>query len=96
MEEKSPQPAVDTNQIIEERRAKLRELRAGGNAFPNDFRRTHLAADLHRDFGAKSNEDLEPLALNVAIKDGRIKKGDLVLLEAMGGGFTWGSVLVRW
>jgi 3-oxoacyl-[acyl-carrier-protein] synthase-3 len=36
-----------------------------------------------------------PLALNVAIKDGRIKKGDLVLLEAMGGGFTWGSVLVR-
>jgi len=37
-----------------------------------------------------------PLALNVAVKDGRIKKGDLVLLEAMGGGFTWGSVLVRW
>jgi 3-oxoacyl-[acyl-carrier-protein] synthase-3 len=37
-----------------------------------------------------------PLALNVAIKDGRIKKGDLVLMEAMGGGFTWGSVLVRW
>jgi 3-oxoacyl-[acyl-carrier-protein] synthase-3 len=37
-----------------------------------------------------------PLALNVAIKDGRIKKGDLVLLEAMGGGFTWGSALVRW
>jgi 3-oxoacyl-[acyl-carrier-protein] synthase-3 len=37
-----------------------------------------------------------PLALNVAIKDGRIKKGDLVLLEAMGGGFTWGAALVRW
>jgi 3-oxoacyl-[acyl-carrier-protein] synthase-3 len=37
-----------------------------------------------------------PLALNVAIKDGRIKKGDLVLLEAMGGGFTWGSALIRW
>jgi len=37
-----------------------------------------------------------PLALNVAIRDGRIKKGDLVLLEAMGGGFTWGSALVRW
>jgi 3-oxoacyl-[acyl-carrier-protein] synthase-3 len=37
-----------------------------------------------------------PLALDVAIKDGRIKKGDLVLLEAMGGGFTWGAVLVRW
>ncbi len=37
-----------------------------------------------------------PLALSVAIADGRIKPGDLVLLEAMGGGFTWGSALVRW
>jgi 3-oxoacyl-[acyl-carrier-protein] synthase III len=37
-----------------------------------------------------------PLALNEAVKDGRIKQGDLVLLEAMGGGFTWGSALVRW
>ncbi|RXF74670.1 beta-ketoacyl-ACP synthase III [Hansschlegelia zhihuaiae] len=37
-----------------------------------------------------------PLALAVARQDGRIKKGDLVLLEAMGGGFTWGSALIRW
>jgi 3-oxoacyl-[acyl-carrier-protein] synthase-3 len=37
-----------------------------------------------------------PLALDVAVKDGRIKRGDLVLLEAMGGGFTWGAALVRW
>ncbi|TDT99452.1 3-oxoacyl-[acyl-carrier-protein] synthase III [Azorhizobium sp. AG788] len=37
-----------------------------------------------------------PLALDVARKDGRIKPGDLVLLEAMGGGFTWGSALLRW
>jgi 3-oxoacyl-[acyl-carrier-protein] synthase-3 len=37
-----------------------------------------------------------PLALDVAIQDGRLKKGDLVLMEAMGGGFTWGSVLARW
>jgi len=37
-----------------------------------------------------------PLALCEAVADGRIKPGDLVLLEAMGGGFTWGSVLVRW
>ncbi|HQF30577.1 MAG TPA: beta-ketoacyl-ACP synthase III [Hyphomicrobiales bacterium] len=37
-----------------------------------------------------------PLALSVAVADGRIKEGDLVLLEAMGGGFTWGSVLLRW
>jgi 3-oxoacyl-[acyl-carrier-protein] synthase-3 len=37
-----------------------------------------------------------PLALSVAVADGRIKQGDLVLLEAMGGGFTWGAALVRW
>ena len=37
-----------------------------------------------------------PLALAEASADGRIKRGDLVLLEAMGGGFTWGSALVRW
>ena len=37
-----------------------------------------------------------PLAAMTAIEDGRIKKGDLVLLEAMGGGFTWGAALVRW
>ncbi|MEP0070653.1 beta-ketoacyl-ACP synthase III [Pyruvatibacter sp.] len=37
-----------------------------------------------------------PLALDVAVKDGRIKQGDMVLLEAMGGGFTWGSALIRW
>ncbi len=37
-----------------------------------------------------------PLALSVASGDGRIKPGDLVLLEAMGGGFTWGSALIRW
>lgn len=37
-----------------------------------------------------------PLALSVAVENGQIKKGDLVLLEAMGGGFTWGAVLVRW
>ena len=37
-----------------------------------------------------------PLALCEAVEDGRIKKGDLVLLEAMGGGFTWGSSLLRW
>ncbi|MCR9236043.1 MAG: ketoacyl-ACP synthase III [Alphaproteobacteria bacterium] len=37
-----------------------------------------------------------PLALDVAVKDGRVQRGDLVMLEAMGGGFTWGSVLLRW
>jgi 3-oxoacyl-[acyl-carrier-protein] synthase-3 len=37
-----------------------------------------------------------PLALTAAVGDGRIKRGDLVMLEAMGGGFTWASALVRW
>jgi 3-oxoacyl-[acyl-carrier-protein] synthase-3 len=37
-----------------------------------------------------------PLALSVAVADGRIKRGDLILLEAMGGGFTWGAALLRW
>ena len=37
-----------------------------------------------------------PLALDVAVRDGRVKRNDLLMLEAMGGGFTWGSVLLRW
>jgi 3-oxoacyl-[acyl-carrier-protein] synthase-3 len=51
-----------------------------------------LTVDLHGNTSAASI----PLALSVARNDGRIKRGDLVLLEAMGGGFTWGSALVRW
>ena len=51
-----------------------------------------LTVDHHGNTSAASI----PLALAVARKDGRIKKGDMVLLEAMGGGFTWGSALVRW
>jgi 3-oxoacyl-[acyl-carrier-protein] synthase III len=50
-----------------------------------------LTVDLHGNTSAASI----PLALAVAVKDGRVKKGDLVLFEAMGGGFTWGSALVR-
>jgi 3-oxoacyl-[acyl-carrier-protein] synthase-3 len=51
-----------------------------------------LTVDQHGNTSAASI----PLALGVAVKDGRVKKGDLVLFEAMGGGFTWGSALVRW
>jgi len=36
-----------------------------------------------------------PLAFDAAVRDGRIKRGQLVLMEAMGGGFTWGAVLAR-
>ncbi len=78
MEDKNQQPAVDTNQIVEERRAKLRELRAQGNAFPNDFRRRHVAADLHRDYGARSNEELEPLNVEVTVA------GRMMLKRVMG------------
>ncbi len=51
-----------------------------------------LTVDRHGNTSAASI----PLALSVAVADGRVKKGDLVLLEAMGGGFTWGSALLRW
>jgi 3-oxoacyl-[acyl-carrier-protein] synthase III len=37
-----------------------------------------------------------PLALDAGVSDGRIKPGDLVMIEAMGGGFTWGAALIRW
>jgi 3-oxoacyl-[acyl-carrier-protein] synthase-3 len=36
-----------------------------------------------------------PMALDVAVRDGRIQRGQLLLLEAFGGGFTWGSALIR-
>ncbi|MGI9406382.1 MAG: beta-ketoacyl-ACP synthase 3, partial [Hyphomicrobiaceae bacterium] len=51
-----------------------------------------ITVDRHANTSAASI----PLALNTAVEDGRIKEGDLVLMEAMGGGFTWGAVLVRW
>ncbi len=51
-----------------------------------------LTVDEHGNTSAASI----PLALAAAAADGRIKKGDLVMLEAMGGGFTWGSALLRW
>jgi 3-oxoacyl-[acyl-carrier-protein] synthase III len=51
-----------------------------------------LTVDRHGNTSAASI----PLALAVAVADGRVKKGNLVLLEAMGGGFTWGSALLRW
>lgn len=51
-----------------------------------------ITVDQHGNTSAAS----VPLALAVAVADGRIRRGDLVLLEAMGGGFTWGAVLVRW
>lgn len=51
-----------------------------------------ITVDQHGNTSAAS----VPLALASAVRDGRIQRGDLVLLEAMGGGFTWGAVLLRW
>ena len=51
-----------------------------------------LTVDQHGNTSAASI----PLALCTAVRDGRVKKGDLLMLEAMGGGFTWGSAMVRW
>jgi 3-oxoacyl-[acyl-carrier-protein] synthase-3 len=54
--------------------------------------RVVLTIDRHANTSAASI----PLALAEAVEDGRIQPGHLVLLEAMGGGITWGSALVRW
>ena len=51
-----------------------------------------VTVDSHANTSAAS----VPLALDTAVRDGRIQPGDLLLLEAMGGGFTWGAAAVRW
>ena len=48
------------------------------------------------EFHANTSAASVPLAMDVAVKDGRIKRGDLVMLEAFGGGFTWGAALLRY
>ncbi len=54
--------------------------------------RVVVTVDRHANTSAASI----PLALDEAVRDGRIQEGQLVLMEAMGGGFTWGAALVRW
>src|SRR6267154_4717448 len=68
----------DENQIIAERRAKLAELRRRGVAFPNDFPREHLAADLHQAWDEKSNEEIQPKAVKATIA------GRMMLKRVMG------------
>jgi lysyl-tRNA synthetase class 2 len=68
----------EENKLSEERREKLRALRAAGNAFPNDFRRKDLAASLHSSFSDKSKEDLEKS------KPAAIVAGRMVLKRVMG------------
>ncbi|MGH8752010.1 MAG: lysine--tRNA ligase [Burkholderiales bacterium] len=78
MEDQDKQPQPDTSQIIEERRAKLKALRDKGAAFPNDFRREHLARNLHARQGSKSNEEFETAPVKVSVA------GRMVLKRVMG------------
>ena len=73
-----PAPAADENQIIAERRAKLAALREAGSAYPNDFRRDSLAAELHARYDDKPNEALESLHVEVAVA------GRMMLKRVMG------------
>jgi lysyl-tRNA synthetase class 2 len=72
------EPPADENKLIAERRAKLAALRRLGSAFPNDFRRDTLAAQLHLSFGDKSSEwlDANPTAAHVG--------GRMMLKRVMG------------
>ncbi|MDH5286977.1 MAG: lysine--tRNA ligase [Betaproteobacteria bacterium] len=74
----APEAPPDENQIIAERRGKLAALRAQGPAFPNDFRRGNLAADLHAAHGGEENATLEPKAIRVAVA------GRMMLKRVMG------------
>ena len=68
MSEEQNLPQLDTNKIIEERRAKLKALRAKGNAFPNDFQRVDVAAKLHELHEDKDRDflDLNPVVAKVS------------------------------
>lgn len=68
----------DENQIIAERRTKLTELRQAGDAFPNTFRRDHLAAELHRQFGELAKDQLEEKRVIAKVA------GRMVLKRVMG------------
>ena len=71
-------PALDDNQLIAERREKLQALREAGQAFPNDFKPAHHAADLHHKHGQVPNEELEPQAIAVRVA------GRMMLKRVMG------------
>ncbi|HEY0271148.1 MAG TPA: beta-ketoacyl-ACP synthase III [Sphingomonas sp.] len=72
--------------------ANLRILDATARKLGLPPERVVITLDRHANTSAAS----VPLALDVAVRDGRIKRGDLIVLEAMGGGFTWGAAAVRY
>ncbi|URJ26380.1 beta-ketoacyl-ACP synthase III [Blochmannia endosymbiont of Camponotus modoc] len=71
--------------------ANLRIISATAKRLDMDMRKVVITIDRHGNTSAAS----VPLALDEAVRDGRIKSGQLVLLEAFGAGFTWGSALLR-
>ena len=72
--------------------ANLRIITATAKRLGLDMERVVLTVKDHGNTSAASI----PMALDTAVRDGRIKRGDLLLLEAFGGGFTWGSSLLRY
>jgi 3-oxoacyl-[acyl-carrier-protein] synthase III len=72
--------------------ANVRIIAATAKKLDMPMERVILTVNQHGNTSAAS----VPLALDVAVRDGRIKHGDLLMLEAFGGGFTWGSALVRY
>ena len=72
--------------------ANLRILEGTAKKLGLPIERVIVTVDCHANTSAAS----VPLALDTAVGDGRIKPGDLLVLEAMGGGFTWGAAAVRW
>lgn len=72
--------------------ANLRILEGTARKLGLDIGRVVVTVDRHANTSAAS----VPLALDTAVRDGRVKDGELLLLEAMGGGFTWGAAAVRW
>lgn len=72
--------------------ANLRIIQGAGEKLHIPPEKVVVTVDRHANTSAAS----VPLALSEAVSDGRIKRGDLVMIEAMGGGFTWGASLIRW
>jgi 3-oxoacyl-[acyl-carrier-protein] synthase-3 len=72
--------------------ANIRILQATAKKLEMSMDKVVVTVDKHGNTSAASI----PLALDVAVRDGRIKRGDTVLMEAFGGGFTWGSALIKY
>lgn len=72
--------------------ANIRILQATAKKLDMSMDRVVVTVDKHGNTSAASI----PLALDTAVRDGRIKRGDVILMEAFGGGFTWGSALVKY